>query len=231
MTPIDALKQCRDALAAVMDKSTKDSDGYWGSINMPSPAAMRIADAALTAADTALAALSEPQDERAAFEAHFPHFDFAKVKDGWGRDQYAHPHIESTWFGWQARASLDPTPQPEPEPMIDGWPLYSMLPPPASKQGEVPMPPIDIQRSLGLDAVRYVAGWPESYVKEYARAYGDARALAAVREPLSDEQIASITVEATGWRVPMSPHFALARAIERAHGIGITSQAQQEPTR
>ena len=33
------------------------------------------------------------------------------------------------------------------------------------------MPPLDPKRMLSYDAIRYVAGFPESYVHEYARAY------------------------------------------------------------
>ena len=41
-----------------------------------------------------------------------------------------------------------------------------------------------------------------------------------LRAPLTDEKIADVIREATGWTAPDSAFFNLARAIERAHGIG-----------
>jgi hypothetical protein len=41
----------------------------------------------------------------------------------------------------------------------------------------------------------------------------------AQRKPLTDEQISEIVTASTGWRIPQSSHYSLARAIEAAHGI------------
>ena len=55
---------------------------------------------------------------------------------------------------------------------------------------------------------------------------------AAVPEPLSDEQIAfcihEARMESGTFKRDGTMSFRIARAIERAHGIGITAQAQQE---
>ena len=55
-----------------------------------------------------------------------------------------------------------------------------------------------------------------------------ARALAAVREPLSDDEFISL-MDCDGIG-PVDPSMALTikELVERAHGIGITAQAQQE---
>ena len=44
-----------------------------------------------------------------------------------------------------------------------------------------PLPPADPRRALQYDAIRYVPGYPESYLQEYARAYA-AEQVAAERE-------------------------------------------------
>ena len=41
------------------------------------------------------------------------------------------------------------------------------------------------------------------------------------QQPLTDEQIAKVICQATGWTGPHSVFFNLVRAIERAHGIGM----------
>ena len=38
-----------------------------------------------------------------------------------------------------------------------------------------PLPPADPRRALHYDAIRYVSGYPESYLQEYARAYAAAQ--------------------------------------------------------
>ena len=44
-----------------------------------------------------------------------------------------------------------------------------------------PLPPADPHRALQYGAIRYVAGYPESYMHEYAQAYAAAQ-VAAERE-------------------------------------------------
>jgi hypothetical protein len=45
-----------------------------------------------------------------------------------------------------------------------------------------PLPDIDEMRMLSYDQIRYVAGYPEGYVKEYAIAYAQASLLAKEAE-------------------------------------------------
>ncbi len=109
MPPLQALKQCRDALAAM---ESEKSD-YMIRNKLGNPAGEttnRMARAALTAADTALAALSEPQDERAAFEAWIWKDSTLSVnRSGGGYDNMSTALL---WSAWQARASLAPAQQP-----------------------------------------------------------------------------------------------------------------------
>jgi hypothetical protein len=44
----------------------------------------------------------------------------------------------------------------------------------------IPLPTVDQTQMLGYDAIRYVPGYPESYVKSYAEAYAATREAAAV---------------------------------------------------
>jgi len=39
------------------------------------------------------------------------------------------------------------------------------------------------------------------------------------RKPLTDKRVSEIVTASTGWSVPQSSHYCLARAIEAAHGI------------
>lgn len=41
------------------------------------------------------------------FEKHFKSLDFSKTKDAWGREIYAHSHVQALWDGWSARALED----------------------------------------------------------------------------------------------------------------------------
>lgn len=44
--------------------------------------------------------------ERDAFKAAHRHLELDEVPDAWGRPMFKHSHIEASWLGWQARASL-----------------------------------------------------------------------------------------------------------------------------
>lgn len=55
------------------------------------------------------------------------------------------------------------------------------LPAPA---GEPEMPDVDTRMQIPYESIRYVAGYTEQYVKQYARAWGDARAEHARRVAL-----------------------------------------------
>lgn len=158
------------------------------------------------AADTSLAALSEPQDERAAFEAwmssNYPH--------AWPRDKAEHAwqHSHVAALAWQARASLAPAPQPSSQNQCDGC-------------------------LRGLPMVNGLHnGGPGDLIGCTAHLYAPqpASALAAVREPLSDEQILIAFDDALELECDVTDAEVIdfARVIERAHGIGITAQAQQE---
>ena len=48
------------------------------------------------------------------------------------------------------------------------------------------LPPLDPNRMLTYDLIRYVSGWPESYVKEYATAYALSLPPAKPSEALDD---------------------------------------------
>lgn len=52
--------------------------------------------------------------ERDAFEKAHKLLDLEKKSDLWGQLVYVHPHIDSIWHGWKARAALA---QPELEPV------------------------------------------------------------------------------------------------------------------
>jgi len=58
---------------------------------------------------------AEQQSERDLFEAELKGLDFTKSADGWGRETYHHPHVQSIWYGWQARAALSHPSTPQ------GW--------------------------------------------------------------------------------------------------------------
>lgn len=46
------------------------------------------------------------EQEREAFKLHFAAMDLTEKPDAWGRPSFKHPHVESLWAGWQARAAL-----------------------------------------------------------------------------------------------------------------------------
>jgi hypothetical protein len=124
----DALKQCRDAIRDIaLDLAIEQQNHLTNTLGSYRPhkhaaAAEETAKlrAALAAADTALAALSGPQDERAAFERWY----FSLEEAMW----YSGIQSAIAWNAWQARASLAHAPQPasalsavrEPHSMIAG---------------------------------------------------------------------------------------------------------------
>jgi hypothetical protein len=52
------------------------------------------------------AAPSPAQTERGAFKAMHKHLDTSEETDAWGQPKFKHPHVESAWLGWKARAAL-----------------------------------------------------------------------------------------------------------------------------
>lgn len=44
--------------------------------------------------------------ERENFKAAHPHLELDEVPDAWGRPAFKHSHVEASWLGWKARASL-----------------------------------------------------------------------------------------------------------------------------
>ncbi len=69
-----------------------------------------------------------------------------------------------------------------------------------SSEGLGPPPPADPSRALQYGAIRYVPGYPESYLHEYARAYA-AEQVAAERERCAQacrDEAASIRAEGEG---------------------------------
>lgn len=118
-------------------------------------------------------------------------------------------------------ASLAAAPQPQPVSPADELP--------ASVQGEVPDEEDDLARDLVAMARDFDID-PHPLFATVLRTYGDARAQAVRREPLSDEAI--IDAFCTTPHIHISQFLSAfkfgARFAERAHGIGITAQAQQE---
>lgn len=45
--------------------------------------------------------------ELAAFKRTFAQLDLLMTKDAWGHDCFYHPHVQSLWDGWKARAAYD----------------------------------------------------------------------------------------------------------------------------
>lgn len=60
----------------------------------------------------------------------------------------------------------------------------ALSPPPAAVEPE--MPEVDTQMQIPYESIRYVAGYTEQYVKDYARAWGDARAEHARRVAMEE---------------------------------------------
>jgi hypothetical protein len=60
------------------------------------------------------------EQEQQAFEARWKYLDFARRNDAWGREQYAHDHVQSLWAGWLSRsedaAPLSPAPLEQQQP-------------------------------------------------------------------------------------------------------------------
>jgi hypothetical protein len=49
---------------------------------------------------------AEREAERKAFKTAHRHLELDEVPDAWGRPMFKHSHVEASWLGWQARASL-----------------------------------------------------------------------------------------------------------------------------
>ena len=48
----------------------------------------------------------EREQERIAFKDAHRHLELYEVPDAWGRPMFKHSHVEASWLGWIARASL-----------------------------------------------------------------------------------------------------------------------------
>lgn len=46
------------------------------------------------------------EKELPAFCRTYAHLDLLRTKDAWGRPCFYHPHVQSLWDGWKARAAL-----------------------------------------------------------------------------------------------------------------------------
>lgn len=69
---------------------------------------------------------------------------------------------------------------------------------------------------------RYAGNWNSTY--RFFPIYAPNTQCAAVAHgPLTDEQAGKLITDATGWQTPLSAHFQIVRAVERAHGV--TDQA------
>ena len=136
----------------------------------------------------------------------------------------------------EARMPLYATPPAQPAPAVPAVPAVPAAPAVPADWVMVPREPtvemIDAAdesdkayslRTLGVGVVLAQSGY-DHWVEMIAAAPGSAPAAPAVREPLTDEQVA----EACGWKAemgckPLPRELRIARAVERAHGIGRTA--------
>lgn len=130
--------------------------------------------------------------------------------------------------------ALEAAQQAAPEPQIDGWPLYSGLPPPAAQ----PAASWDWLRGVmgGIPTrMEFIGGQQQAYIaKEAVMGWlheGQSRAAKSaaaqpMRQPLAESQLRALIERECGpvQRISdMTWAIAIARAIERVHGIGDAS--------
>lgn len=64
---------------------------------------------------------AEREAERKAFKTAHRHLELDEMPDAWGRPMFKHSHVEASWLGWQARASLAASAGSEPVAQVKDW--------------------------------------------------------------------------------------------------------------
>lgn len=177
------------------------------------------------------------------------HFEAWASREGWAESdiddkcaagapregEYRHTELQDAWEVWQA-ALAAPAPQPEAGQVIKLGSYGKAFDLPGDRRAYTykHQPNSAIAWQIGDASSRVEAGGDLidrglSLLKALeAHGFGvfdlaeDTKSQSpsvADRKPLTDEQATSLIDNATGWTHPTSGHYAIVRAVERAHGI------------